>query len=369
MSARAAAVAAALVLVSAREARADAPDETTEENAPDAHEEHVERRRDFWDDVRAGHDLLDTVPTIAVFDGSWSLGMQAGTLLTNRTWAAPYPRGLLSHVTTRFLYGTTWVAMLGVESLLAVTATGGQFDWIGEAHYRTDWCFGFLAPSASVSSAPASPGVGGFGGLHVRFSHTKLWYEVSGGWIQHRLANDENRTLAESTWIMTPAAISREFRTGPGLFELRARGGPGVYFGMHNAHVHPTVRGESALSVPWHGLFALDWGLGPGGRAEARAIVAERVSLDGEIVAAPLFLGGVEAAPPREVLPIAGPRGGTPFFRSAAVGVSYEHASIGMRAGVAYFAAELSGRPVLEMGHRAIMLRFDFPLRADLIRR
>ncbi|MCA9589224.1 MAG: hypothetical protein KC657_28130, partial [Myxococcales bacterium] len=100
------------------------------------------RPRGLVADLRAGKDLLDTVPTIAVFDGSWSLNLQLSTLLTNRTWSAPYPGGLLSHFTTRFLYGTTWVAMLGVESLAAVTATGARFDWIGEAHYRTDWALG-----------------------------------------------------------------------------------------------------------------------------------------------------------------------------------------------------------------------------------
>jgi hypothetical protein len=329
----------------------------------------VHRGRGLIADMRAGKDLLETVPTIAVFDGSWSLTLQLSTILTNRAWSTPYPGGLVSHFTTRFLYGTTWVAMLGVESLLAVTATGADFDWIGEAHYRTDWAVGLLAPGSAAASAPASPGVGGFGGLHVRFARTRWWYEVSGGWIQQRVANDERRTLAESTWIMTPAAIAREVSVGGGPLEVRARGGPGVYFGMHNAHVHPTVTGARTLSVPWHELYPLDWGLGPGGRVEARAIFFGRASLDAEIVVAPLLIGGVDARPRADVAPLDGPRGGTPVFRSAALGVSYEDPSTPMRVGLSYFTTELSGRPVVDMGHRAVMLRFDFPLRADLIRR
>ena len=326
------------------------------------------RPRGLVADLRAGKDLLDTVPTIAVFDGSWSLNLQLSTLLTNRTWSAPYPGGLLSHFTTRFLYGTTWVAMLGVESLAAVTATGARFDWIGEAHYRTDWALGVLAPGTSSAGAPASPGVGGFGGLHVRFARSRWWYEVSGGWIQQRIATDERRTLAESTWIMTPAAIARELSVSAGPLTLYARGGPGVYFGMPNAHVHPTTAGARTLAVPWHELYPLDWGLGPGGRAEARAILFRRASIDAEVVVAPLLLGGVDARPSADVAPLDGARGGTPVFRSAAIGVSYEDPSTPMRLGLSYFTTELSGRRVLDMGHRAVMLRFDFPLRADLLR-
>src|SRR5438552_912587 len=46
----------------------------------------------LFHDVSAGADLLRTVPNVAVFDGSWSIGLQIGTLLANRTWRAPYPR-------------------------------------------------------------------------------------------------------------------------------------------------------------------------------------------------------------------------------------------------------------------------------------
>jgi hypothetical protein len=51
-------------------------------------------------------------------------------------------------------------------------------------------------------------------------------------------------------------------------------------------------------------------------------------------------------------------------WRSLAAGISFDNAPVlPMRAGVALFGAELSGRPVERLGHRGVMLRFEFPLR------
>ncbi|HEV8550218.1 MAG TPA: hypothetical protein VGQ57_14340, partial [Polyangiaceae bacterium] len=55
--------------------------------------------------LTAGSDLLRTAPTIALFDGSWSVVTELDTLLTSRRWDAPYPQGLLAQVATRVLYG------------------------------------------------------------------------------------------------------------------------------------------------------------------------------------------------------------------------------------------------------------------------
>lgn len=326
-------------------------------------------RTSLLDKLTAGRDLLDTAPTIAVFDGSWSLTLQASTLFTNRTWNAPYPKGLLAHEATRVLYGTTWTAMLGIESLVAVMASDGKFAWLGEATYRTDWVFGLSVPACPYTGAygGCGVGVGGFGGLHVRPLGSHWWFEVSGGWIQQRVANDENRTLAESAWIMTPLAAAYEVRAGENPVALRVRAGPGAYFGMHNAHVHPTELGAPKLDVPWHEIFPLDAGLGPGARMEARLIFLERLSLDAEVVLAPLFIGGPTTSPPREVAPLDAPRGGIPTWRYVGLGASWDRPDfMPMRVGLSFFGAELSGRPITKLGHQGVMLRFEFPLRVGL---
>jgi hypothetical protein len=65
-------VAGAIVLSSAGDARAD-----------QAHQKNV------WEKLKGGHDLVESVPTAAVFDGMWSLYVHFATELTNRTWDAP----------------------------------------------------------------------------------------------------------------------------------------------------------------------------------------------------------------------------------------------------------------------------------------
>lgn len=323
--------------------------------------------RRFVHDVSAGSDLLRTVPTIAVFDGGYSIALQIGSAVASQRWRAPVVRGLLAQEAQRVLYGTSWTAMLGLESLAAVVLGGGRFDWLGEAMYRTDWIFGIDAPPCPRSGAygGCGIGIGGFGGIHVRPLGSHVWYEVSGGWIEQRVANDARRTLSESAWVMTPLAAAYEVKSElDAPVAIRARAGPGLYFGMHNASVHPTELGTRTLDPPWHELYPLDAGAGPGGRAEVRVIFARHLSLDGELVVAPFLLGGPTHRPSPDVAPLDAPRGGTPTWRHLDLGVSWDHATaLPMRAGVSFFGAELSGRPVTELGHRGVMLRFEFPLR------
>lgn len=324
------------------------------------------RKRSTLDDFRAGSDLLASVPTIAVFDGSWSIALQVGSLLANRGWDAPYPQGLLAHEATRILYGSSWTLMLGLESLIAVVASGGSFAWLAEANYRTDWIFGLGVPApcpATGAYGGCGVGIGGFGGLYVRPRGSHWWFEASGGWVQQRVANDERRTLAESTWVLTPLAAAYEVRGEAGPVEVRAQAGPGIYFGMHNAHVHPTLLGRRAMDVPWHELYPLDAGIGPGGRAEIRVIGYKRLSLDAELVMAPFLLGATTTSPSSDLAPLDGPRDGMPVWRKVGLGVSWDHSESSMRAGIAFFGAELSGRNPLVFGHRGVMLRFEFPLR------
>jgi hypothetical protein len=358
-----AAVLALLVACSATDARAGddvAPPPAPAPSGP--------KKLTFMQKLSAGSDLLATVPTIAVFDGSWSIGMQIGTLAAARTWDAPYPKGLVAHEATRILYGTSWTAMIAAEGLLAVVASGSRFDWIAEATYRTDWLFGLEVPAPCPRTdayGGCGIGIGGFGGVHVRPLGSRVWFEVTGGWVEQRVANDERRTLAESAFVLAPMTATYEVKVAEGgPVALRARAGPGVYFGMHDAHIHPTELGERDLDVPWHELYPLDVGLGPGGRAELRLVLAQHFSFDGELVAAPLLLGGTTTHPSKDVAPLDGERGGLPTWRMIGLGASFDHASVmPMRAGVSFFGAELSGRPVARLGHRGVMLRFEFPLR------
>jgi hypothetical protein len=347
----------AAALVTASDARADDPPKTDDS----AFTKLVH-------DLSAGRDLLRTVPSIAVFDGGYSLTLQIGSALASGRWHAPILRGLVAHEATRVLYGTSWTAMLGLESLAAVVVSGTRFDWLGEATYRTDWIFGISAPGCPHRGAygGCGIGIGGFGGLHVRPLGSHVWYEVGGGWIEQRVANDERRTLSESAWVMTPLAAAYEVKTDlDAPIALRLQAGPGVYFGMHNAHVHPTELGtRMGVDPPWHEIYPLDAGAGPGGRAELRLIFARHLSLDGELVMAPFLLGGPTHDPPKDVAPLDSPRGGTSTWRYVGVGASWDHASVlPMRAGVSFFGAELSGRPVTKLGHQGVMLRFEFPLR------
>ncbi len=325
----------------------------------------------FWHDLNAGKDLLKTVPSIAVFDGSWSIGLQIGSFLVTKTWRGREPRGAIANEATRVLYGTSWTAMIGAESLVAVVATGGRFTWLAEAAWRTDWMIGLDLPACPSVGAygGCGIGVGGFGGLHVRPLGSRWWLEASGGWIEQRVATDARRTVAESAWVLTPVAATHAFEIGESPLALRGRAGPGVYFGMHNAHVNPTELGERTISAPWHELHPLDAGLGPGARAEAHVVVMRRLSFDGDVAVAPFIVGGPTTHPSPDVAPLDAPRAGTPVWRYVAAGVSWDDVPIlPMRAGLAAWAAELSGRRVDRIGPRGVMLRFEFPLRVPAAR-
>lgn len=314
--------------------------------------------------LRAGRDLLRTAPTIALFDGAWSVVTELDTLLTSRRWDAPYPDGLVAQVATRALYGTSWTGMLVLESFAASLASGGRFDWLAEAHYRTDWIFGVTAPAcgAPATGGGCGAGVGSFGGLHVRPRGSRFWFEVTGGWLEQRIANDAERTLEESSWVLTPLAVTYALEGSAGPVALAGRIGPGAYFGMHSAHLHPTKLGEETLDVPWHELYPLDAGVGLGGRAELGVTVARTVRLSGSAVVAPLVAGTRRTRTSPEFAPLAG-GAGIPWWRALSVGLDVTAPSLPVRFGASLFVAELSTRPPRELGHGGFMFRFDFPLR------
>lgn len=318
------------------------------------------------DRLASGKDLLQSAPAIAEFDGAWSIVMQLETLLTSRRWDAPYPNGLLAQEVTRVLYGTSWTTMIALEALLASLASDGSFAWLAEARYRTDWMFGVTAPAcAGGAKAGCGAGSGTYGGLHVRPRGSDLWFEVTGGWLEQRVASDARRTLAESSFVLSPLAVSYGMSERRGALGVDAKLGVGAYFGMHSAHVHPTEEGARTLDVPWHELYPIDVGAGPGARAELGVTLAHSVRLEGGVVLAPLLLGSRRPNVGRDLAPLVAAKRGIPCWRAANVGVALADGVLPMRLALSLFASELSTRPVGKLGYGGFMLRFDFPLRAE----
>lgn len=326
-------------------------------------------RKNIWEKMKGGHDLVAAVPTAAIFDGMWSLYVHVATELTNRTWDAPYPWGTIGQYSTRLLYGLTWTVMLAAESLAVLAAAGGTFEWLGEASYRSDWMISTDAPACPRPGAygGCGLGVGDFAFLQVRPRGSKWWLEAGGGWIQQRILNDQYRTVAESSWVLTPISATYEVKTDPEspvAFKMFA--GPGIYFGLHNGHMHPTLRGErdKNLNAPWHEMYVLDGGIGPGGRLDARVIFGRRLGVEAELVIAPFLLGGPTGArPSADIAPLDFEREGMSVWRKGLAGLSWNDPKWPLRPVLAAFAAELSERPMVLAGHRGVMLRFDIPLR------
>jgi hypothetical protein len=313
--------------------------------------------------LTVGRDLIRTAPAAALLDGAWSASLQIASLFSSNRFRGSQPRGLLAHEATRVLYGSSWTAMLALESFAVAAAGGGSFEFLAEARYRTDWLVGTSLP---VCPSPRSLGgcglgLGGFGGLAIRPKGSALFFEAGGGWLEQRVAATDLRTLSESIWFLNPLTATVLVETPPAPVGLFLRAGPGVYFGMHSAHLHahrPSARG----GIPWHELYPLDVGFGPGGRAETGLVFFRRLRLQAELVGALLALGTRGATPSAELAPLV-PSRGVPSFRQVSAGISYDDPATPMRLGVRLFGAELSSRPYTLFGHRGALVHLDFPLK------
>lgn len=319
--------------------------------------------------IRAGADVVDSARDAAVIDGMWSLYTQVGTVLTNRNLDAPYPWGTIGHYSTRFLYGFSWTLMLFVESFALLSANGGTWERLAEATYRTDWMVGADAPVCSRPGANGGcgVGVGNFAFIQIRARGWKWWLEAGGGWLQQRIYDDEYKTVAESSWVLTPISATYEVKTDPDrAVAFRMVAGPGVYFGLHNGHMHETLRGQrdKGLRAPWHQMYVLDSGIGPGGRIDARLVFGRRLGIEAELIMAPFIVGGpTSGRPSTDIAPLDFEREGMSVWRKGVVGLSWNDPKWPLRPVLAAFGAELSERDVFLAGHRGVTLRFDIPLR------
>lgn len=324
--------------------------------------------RGAWSSFRRGAAISRGAPTAAAIDASWSVvALTVGSEVVARTWDAPYPWGQIGRYTTRALYSGSWALLMLGETQAVFQLKGGKLDWVGEAEWRTDWMVPLDLPACPEPGAygGCGVGVGTTSHLRVRPARSSWWYEVGGGWFEQRVANDALRTVAESTWVMTPLTAVYELRTNPAApLALRVFGGPGVFFGMHAAHMHPTTRGDDRFPRRWSELYPLDAGIGPGGRVEARLVALRRVGLEAGLTVAPFVLGGPTDDPPAAIAPLDFPRQGVSVWRRLDLGLAYDDpAQLPFKVTAAVFGAELSDRPVERIGYRGVMLRFDVPLK------
>lgn len=310
--------------------------------------------------------MIGGVKNVALVEGAWIVAVHVNTTLVSRAWSPPYPEGTIGHWTTRILYGGGWSLMIGLESMAVVLAHGGRLDWLAEAKYRSDWVTLVDLPTCPRTGAfgGCGMGIGGFSWFQIRPVGWRFWIEAGGGWYQQRVLSDLDRTMTESTWVLSPFTALYEAKTDEDApLALRVLAGPGAFFGMHNAHVHPTVEGQKRYDPPWTQMYPLDAGLGPGGRAEMRITFLRRLSLTGEALIAPFLVGGPTSRASSDVAPLDFERGGVSTFRKANVGVGYHDSSMPFGATLSFFAAELSDRPIERLGYRGVMLRLDVPLR------
>jgi hypothetical protein len=328
----------------------------------------------FFGAIRSGRDLIRSAPAVAALDGGWTLAMNYAWALSANSVRPINVQSVTSFASTHILYGTSWSLMLASEALLARAAFGTGWRWLERADWRSDWMFGGDVPAGCGTlgrQGGCGLGLGGFSGIRYKVAELTwpVTFEASGGWLQGRVVSDARRTVIESIWIMTPFAASYDARVTAGPLEVKASLGPGVYFGMHNGHVHPTVLGARASServhASWTGIVPLEAGLGPGGNA-ALSVAAFGVALEAEAIVAPFVAGYVDQHPDAAIAPLDAPRaGGIPVWRRASLGLSVPLAG-GGRVGLHAWAAELSTRALSELGHRALVVRFDLPLRTDI---
>jgi hypothetical protein len=298
---------------------------------------------------------------MATFEGVWSAALTVGWAVQARSLEKPQPESLAGLLAARVLYGTSWSWLLVAETTIAYWLTGPEFRGLSDVSLTTDWLIGVHVPANCPE--PCGFGLGGYSQLRARIAgppEGALVFALSGGWIQGRVADAPDSTVIQSTWIQSPASLRSQlgFEMGPVLLELEA--GPGVYYGMNNAHVHPK---SSAVSAPWHQFVPLSWGLGPGAYFGARLSLLDAVFVAGEFELASLLAGGSAGDLPRHLASFAGSPVGSPMWRRTSVGVGLTPTELApIAVSVRWWMAELSTRPLSSLGHHALLLRFQVPV-------
>lgn len=311
--------------------------------------------------IADGDDLIGAVPDVARMDFGWSIGMTLTWGFAGGYLQAPQLDGLFALLATRVLYGTSWSLML-VSEVALMRRLGGGLGFADEAKWVSDRLFGYAVPAGCDrpgAHGGCGLGTGGFAELRLHLARSPFWFALGGGSVLGRVETSRRRVLSEATWVLSPASIVLAVAPRLGPFELRLALGPGVYFGLHDAHVQPRPGYEYRVGAPWHSILPLDGGVGAGGRAEIGLGFPGDVRASVEAVVAP-FAG--PSGTPDLAAPIDRPRGDGPnVWRSGSVGVSAPLG--GMRLGLRWWGAELSPRALPAMGHRGALVRWEIPLR------
>lgn len=307
----------------------------------------------------------------AIVDGGWSLVLTGAWALSARSYAPPHAEGIVAIATARVLYGTTWSVLLATEVAIARVLAGEAWSGMSQGSFKNHWLFGIRVPGDCRARGEAGGicgvGLGSFGEISalVTRGDVPIRVALTGGWIQGRYYHDSERTLMESTWVQSPVGVWFEPRLSFGPVALELSAGPAVFWGMHNAHLHPE-RG-SGFDAPVHELIPLHYGFGPGVHGGLALVFFDAVALEIDADLAPLLLGGSNEGAAEKVLPMRPfEHTGVVVWRRAAAGIRFQldvlHPLI-LAARV--FTSELSPRPLDRIGHLAFGLQFEVPIELD----
>ncbi len=307
----------------------------------------------------------------AIVDGGWSLVLTGAWALSARSYAEPHLQGIAAIATARVLYGTTWSVLLTTEVALARVLAGESWHGMSQGSFKNHWLFGFRLPgdcrARGESGGACGFGLGSFGEISALVTRGDLPIRVAltGGWIQGRYYHDSERTLMESTWVQSPVGIWVEPRLSFGPVALELSLGPAVFWGMHNAHLHP--KDGSSYDAPLHEIIPLHYGFGPGVHGGLALVFFDAVALEIDADLAPLLLGGSNEGAAEKVLPMRPfEHTGLVVWRRAAAGLRFSldvfHPLI---IAARVFTSEMSPRPLDRIGHLAVGFQFEVPIELD----
>ncbi|MBK8013579.1 MAG: hypothetical protein IPK13_19775 [Deltaproteobacteria bacterium] len=321
-------------------------------------------------------DPLRHVQWSAIVDGGWSILMTAAWAASARSWSAPHIKGVTGLISARVLYGTTWSVLVASEIALLRAVAGPSWSGLSHAEIRNVWWLGRSIPArCDEQDGTCGLGLGGYSELSVRIFRGPVPFDLlmTGGWIQGHHSSSATGTLVESTWVQAPLIGRGRVDVGEGPVTVSLALGLGVYYGMHNAHVHPraeTAENSPRVRVPFHEIIPLHGGLGLGVHARVSVALCKTVSFDAGADIAPFVLRyETRRGPDSAVAPILGSeadRGALLVWRLASIGITLDRRFLyPVRLGVHGFGLELSTRPTRRLGHRGLMVAFDVPFELE----
>lgn len=316
-------------------------------------------------------DMERQLKSIATVEGAYSYALTSTFVATARTLSPPYQTGIVGITAARILYGSSWTAALLLDIGIASLFSGGDWCWVREATYRTDLQYGLTIPSGcdSFAQAGCGLGMGTFSELRVRVNNTRIpiWLGISGGWIQGRHDIGVTRSLVDATWVLSPISVETEYVYNDNKLSFRFGGGFGVFGGMHNAHVHPMPDHRAEVDSGPFEIVPYEWGAGLGSTLRFELNLRNVFSLHGQASLAPMPIHESEKPGVAWLQPMDSTRGDSMLtWRRFSAGLTFDQLWPGHKVGLETTFSELSSRKILSLGHKAIGLRVEIPLRTTL---